>query len=81
MHEKQSLLGLLWYYNETIFSFKNALRPHVPPSVSGVNVRMRLLSFVLLLLLSAASAGADSKAITTTLTTKWADTPLLLEAR
>uniref|UniRef100_H2UQ26 UDP-glucose ceramide glucosyltransferase-like 1 n=1 Tax=Takifugu rubripes TaxID=31033 RepID=H2UQ26_TAKRU len=41
---------------------------------------MRLLSFVLLLLPSAASAGADSKAITTTLTTKWADTPLLLEA-
>lgn len=42
---------------------------------------MRLLCFVLLLLLSAASAAADSKAITTTLTTKWADTPLLLEAR
>lgn len=41
---------------------------------------MRLLRLVLLLL-SAASAGADSKAITTTLTTKWADTPLLLEAR
>lgn len=53
----------------------------LPPYASGVNVRMRLLSFVLLLLLSAASAGADSKAITTTLTTKWADTPLLLEAR
>lgn len=51
------------------------------PYASGVNIRMRLLSFVLLLLLSVASAGADSKAITTTLTTKWADTPLLLEAR
>lgn len=42
---------------------------------------MRLLCFVLLLPLSVASAGADSKAITTTLTTKWANTPLLLEAR
>uniref|UniRef100_A0A665U6T4 UDP-glucose ceramide glucosyltransferase-like 1 n=1 Tax=Echeneis naucrates TaxID=173247 RepID=A0A665U6T4_ECHNA len=31
--------------------------------------------------LSAVSGGADSKAVTTTLTTKWADTPLLLEAR
>lgn len=53
----------------------------LPPNVSGMNVGMRLLSFVLLLLLSVASASADSKAITTTLTTKWADTPLLLEAR
>lgn len=49
--------------------------------LSGVSLRMRLLCFLLLLLLSAVSAGADSKAITTTLTTKWADTPLLLEAR
>lgn len=36
---------------------------------------------LLLSLLSVASAAADSKAVTTTLTTKWADTPLLLEAR
>uniref|UniRef100_A0A672IV37 UDP-glucose ceramide glucosyltransferase-like 1 n=1 Tax=Salarias fasciatus TaxID=181472 RepID=A0A672IV37_SALFA len=42
--------------------------------------RMWLLSILLLSLSSAASAGADSKAVTTTLTTKWADTPLLLEA-
>uniref|UniRef100_A0A672IRW4 UDP-glucose ceramide glucosyltransferase-like 1 n=1 Tax=Salarias fasciatus TaxID=181472 RepID=A0A672IRW4_SALFA len=44
-------------------------------------LRMWLLSILLLSLSSAASAGADSKAVTTTLTTKWADTPLLLEAR
>uniref|UniRef100_A0A672IQ26 UDP-glucose glycoprotein glucosyltransferase 1 n=1 Tax=Salarias fasciatus TaxID=181472 RepID=A0A672IQ26_SALFA len=44
-------------------------------------MRMWLLSILLLSLSSAASAGADSKAVTTTLTTKWADTPLLLEAR
>uniref|UniRef100_A0AAX7VH14 UDP-glucose ceramide glucosyltransferase-like 1 n=1 Tax=Astatotilapia calliptera TaxID=8154 RepID=A0AAX7VH14_ASTCA len=41
---------------------------------------MWLLWIVLLSLLSVASGGADSKAVTTTLTTKWADTPLLLEA-
>uniref|UniRef100_A0A669EWV7 UDP-glucose ceramide glucosyltransferase-like 1 n=2 Tax=Oreochromis TaxID=8139 RepID=A0A669EWV7_ORENI len=41
---------------------------------------MWLLWIVLLSLLSAASGSADSKAVTTTLTTKWADTPLLLEA-
>ncbi|KAF0044115.1 hypothetical protein F2P81_003273 [Scophthalmus maximus] len=44
-------------------------------------LRMRLLWFLLLSLLSAVSGGTDSKAVTTTLTTKWADTPLLLEAR
>uniref|UniRef100_A0A8D3E7J9 UDP-glucose ceramide glucosyltransferase-like 1 n=1 Tax=Scophthalmus maximus TaxID=52904 RepID=A0A8D3E7J9_SCOMX len=43
-------------------------------------LRMRLLWFLLLSLLSAVSGGTDSKAVTTTLTTKWADTPLLLEA-
>uniref|UniRef100_A0A4W6ECB8 UDP-glucose ceramide glucosyltransferase-like 1 n=1 Tax=Lates calcarifer TaxID=8187 RepID=A0A4W6ECB8_LATCA len=42
---------------------------------------MWLLWILLLSLLSAVSGGADSKAVTTTLTTKWADTPLLLEAR
>uniref|UniRef100_G3P6R3 UDP-glucose ceramide glucosyltransferase-like 1 n=1 Tax=Gasterosteus aculeatus aculeatus TaxID=481459 RepID=G3P6R3_GASAC len=42
---------------------------------------MWLLWVLLLSLLSAASGGADSKAVTTTLTTKWPDTPLLLEAR
>uniref|UniRef100_A0A3P8PGB5 UDP-glucose ceramide glucosyltransferase-like 1 n=1 Tax=Astatotilapia calliptera TaxID=8154 RepID=A0A3P8PGB5_ASTCA len=47
---------------------------------SGVGLRMWLLWIVLLSLLSVASGGADSKAVTTTLTTKWADTPLLLEA-
>uniref|UniRef100_A0A668TGF5 UDP-glucose ceramide glucosyltransferase-like 1 n=1 Tax=Oreochromis aureus TaxID=47969 RepID=A0A668TGF5_OREAU len=47
---------------------------------SGVGLRMWLLWIVLLSLLSAASGSADSKAVTTTLTTKWADTPLLLEA-
>uniref|UniRef100_A0A4W6ECH1 UDP-glucose ceramide glucosyltransferase-like 1 n=1 Tax=Lates calcarifer TaxID=8187 RepID=A0A4W6ECH1_LATCA len=41
---------------------------------------MWLLWILLLSLLSAVSGGADSKAVTTTLTTKWADTPLLLEA-
>ncbi|KAM9341689.1 UDP-glucose:glycoprotein glucosyltransferase 1 [Symphorus nematophorus] len=46
----------------------------------GVGLRMWLLCFLLLLLLSAVSEGAESKAVTTTLTTKWADTPLLLEA-
>ncbi|XP_034530985.1 UDP-glucose:glycoprotein glucosyltransferase 1 [Notolabrus celidotus] len=45
-----------------------------------VDLRMRLLYVLLLSLLSAVSEGADSKAVTTTLTTKWADTPLLLEA-
>uniref|UniRef100_G3P6S0 UDP-glucose ceramide glucosyltransferase-like 1 n=1 Tax=Gasterosteus aculeatus aculeatus TaxID=481459 RepID=G3P6S0_GASAC len=48
---------------------------------SGVGMRMWLLWVLLLSLLSAASGGADSKAVTTTLTTKWPDTPLLLEAR
>uniref|UniRef100_A0A4W6ECI8 UDP-glucose ceramide glucosyltransferase-like 1 n=1 Tax=Lates calcarifer TaxID=8187 RepID=A0A4W6ECI8_LATCA len=47
----------------------------------GVGLRMWLLWILLLSLLSAVSGGADSKAVTTTLTTKWADTPLLLEAR
>uniref|UniRef100_A0A671YRX9 UDP-glucose ceramide glucosyltransferase-like 1 n=1 Tax=Sparus aurata TaxID=8175 RepID=A0A671YRX9_SPAAU len=42
--------------------------------------RMWLLCSLLLSLLSAVSGGADSKAVTTTLTTKWADTPLMLEA-
>ncbi|XP_056248910.1 UDP-glucose:glycoprotein glucosyltransferase 1 isoform X1 [Seriola aureovittata] len=46
----------------------------------GLGLRTWLLSVLLLSLLSAVSAGADSKAVTTTLTTKWADTPLLLEA-
>ncbi|XP_017270490.1 UDP-glucose:glycoprotein glucosyltransferase 1 isoform X1 [Kryptolebias marmoratus] len=41
---------------------------------------MWFLGALLLSLLSAVSGGADLKAITTTLTTKWADTPLLLEA-
>lgn len=49
--------------------------------LSGLTFRMRLLCLVLPLLLSIESATADSKAITTTLTTKWANTPLLLEAR
>lgn len=48
---------------------------------SALTFRMRLLCLVLPLLLSVESATADSKAITTTLTTKWANTPLLLEAR
>ncbi|XP_058471290.1 UDP-glucose:glycoprotein glucosyltransferase 1 isoform X1 [Solea solea] len=43
-------------------------------------MRMWLLWVLLLSLLSAVSGGTDSKAVTTTLTTKWADTPLLLEA-
>uniref|UniRef100_A0A8C2X5R1 UDP-glucose ceramide glucosyltransferase-like 1 n=1 Tax=Cyclopterus lumpus TaxID=8103 RepID=A0A8C2X5R1_CYCLU len=42
---------------------------------------MWLLWVLLLSLLSAVSGDADSKAVTTTLTTKWTDTPLLLEAR
>uniref|UniRef100_UPI0037E97DDD UDP-glucose:glycoprotein glucosyltransferase 1 n=1 Tax=Semicossyphus pulcher TaxID=241346 RepID=UPI0037E97DDD len=46
----------------------------------GVDFRMWLPCVLLMSLLSAASAAADSKAVTTTLTTKWTDTPLLLEA-
>ncbi|KAK2891958.1 UDP-glucose:glycoprotein glucosyltransferase 1 isoform X2 [Channa argus] len=46
----------------------------------GVGLRMWFLWVLLLSLFSAVSGGADSKAVTTTLTTKWADTPLLLEA-
>ncbi|TNN36569.1 UDP-glucose:glycoprotein glucosyltransferase 1 [Liparis tanakae] len=46
----------------------------------GVGLRMWLLWVPLLALLSAVSGDADSKAVTTTLTTKWTDTPLLLEA-
>uniref|UniRef100_A0A8C5I386 UDP-glucose ceramide glucosyltransferase-like 1 n=1 Tax=Gouania willdenowi TaxID=441366 RepID=A0A8C5I386_GOUWI len=42
---------------------------------------MLVLWTLLLSLLSDSSADSDSKAITTTLKTKWADTPLLLEAR
>ncbi|XP_047197614.1 UDP-glucose:glycoprotein glucosyltransferase 1 isoform X1 [Hippoglossus stenolepis] len=51
-------------------------------SGAGVDtgLRMWLLWFLLPSLLSAVSGGTDSKAVTTTLTTKWADTPLLLEA-
>lgn len=41
---------------------------------------MWLLCVLLLSPLSLVSGAADSKAITTTLTTKWANTPLLLEA-
>uniref|UniRef100_A0A3B3C1S2 UGGT thioredoxin-like domain-containing protein n=1 Tax=Oryzias melastigma TaxID=30732 RepID=A0A3B3C1S2_ORYME len=41
---------------------------------------MWLCCVLLLSLLSAVSGASDSKAITTTLTTKWANTPLLLEA-
>ncbi|KAL1021949.1 hypothetical protein UPYG_G00020290 [Umbra pygmaea] len=39
-----------------------------------------MLLSLFLVLLHEVSAGADSKAVTTTLTTKWASTPLLLEA-
>uniref|UniRef100_A0A7N6AGI9 UDP-glucose ceramide glucosyltransferase-like 1 n=1 Tax=Anabas testudineus TaxID=64144 RepID=A0A7N6AGI9_ANATE len=46
----------------------------------GIHLRMWLQGVLVLSLLSAVSGGADSKAVTTTLTTKWADTPLLLEA-
>ncbi|XP_056151310.1 UDP-glucose:glycoprotein glucosyltransferase 1 [Lampris incognitus] len=47
----------------------------------GVRLRMWLLWALLLSsLLYVVSGGADSKAITTTLTTKWSSTPLLLEA-
>ncbi|KAM6973039.1 UDP-glucose:glycoprotein glucosyltransferase 1 [Aplochiton taeniatus] len=46
----------------------------------GMDPKMWLLSSLLLSLLSIVSGAADSKAITTTLTTKWASTPLLLEA-
>uniref|UniRef100_A0A8C4EH43 UDP-glucose ceramide glucosyltransferase-like 1 n=1 Tax=Dicentrarchus labrax TaxID=13489 RepID=A0A8C4EH43_DICLA len=53
------------------------MSPSTP--LSGVDLRMWLLWILLLSLLSSVSAGADSKAVTTTLTTKWADTPLLLE--
>ncbi|KAM8834331.1 UDP-glucose:glycoprotein glucosyltransferase 1 isoform 1-T1 [Synchiropus picturatus] len=48
-------------------------------SGAGIGFSMWLLCLSLLALI-AASAAADSKAVTTTLTTKWADTPLLLEA-
>ncbi|TMS21660.1 UDP-glucose:glycoprotein glucosyltransferase 1 [Larimichthys crocea] len=47
---------------------------------AGGGLKMWLLCSLLLSLLSAVSGAADSKAVTTTLTTKWADTPLLLEA-
>ncbi|CAK6966998.1 UDP-glucose:glycoprotein glucosyltransferase 1 [Scomber scombrus] len=47
---------------------------------SGVGLRMWLLCVLLLSSLSAVAVGTDSKAVTTTLTTKWTDTPLLLEA-
>ncbi|XP_008397948.1 UDP-glucose:glycoprotein glucosyltransferase 1 isoform X1 [Poecilia reticulata] len=46
----------------------------------GTDRRMWLLCVLLLSLPSLVSSAADSKAITTTLATKWADTPLLLEA-
>ncbi|CAK6966997.1 UDP-glucose:glycoprotein glucosyltransferase 1 [Scomber scombrus] len=48
--------------------------------LSGVGLRMWLLCVLLLSSLSAVAVGTDSKAVTTTLTTKWTDTPLLLEA-
>lgn len=43
--------------------------------------KMRMLVLVLLALVPDVAVGADSKAVTTTLTTKWPSTPLLLEAR
>ncbi|XP_027856012.1 UDP-glucose:glycoprotein glucosyltransferase 1 isoform X2 [Xiphophorus couchianus] len=46
----------------------------------GTGRRMWLLCVLLVSLLYLVSSAADSKAITTTLATKWADTPLLLEA-
>lgn len=67
-----STLTAMW---KSLASLPNSSVP------SGVGLRMWLLWIVLLSLLSVASGGADSKAVTTTLTTKWADTPLLLEAR
>uniref|UniRef100_I3IY78 UDP-glucose ceramide glucosyltransferase-like 1 n=1 Tax=Oreochromis niloticus TaxID=8128 RepID=I3IY78_ORENI len=66
-----STLTAMW---KSLASLPNSSVP------SGVGLRMWLLWIVLLSLLSAASGSADSKAVTTTLTTKWADTPLLLEA-
>lgn len=67
-----SSLALSDYY--LIHSFSSIL-------LSGGGLKMWLLCSLLLSLLSAVSGAADSKAVTTTLTTKWADTPLLLEAR
>lgn len=49
--------------------------------LSAVSVKMWLPCILLLPLLSVVSGGEDSKAVTTTLTTKWMNTPLLLEAR
>lgn len=46
----------------------------------AVSVKMWLPCILLLPLLSVVSGGEDSKAVTTTLTTKWMNTPLLLEA-
>ncbi|XP_067099208.1 UDP-glucose:glycoprotein glucosyltransferase 1 [Osmerus mordax] len=47
---------------------------------AGFMLRMGLQAALLLSLVSAVTAGGDSKAVTTTLTTKWTSTPLLLEA-
>ncbi|XP_030212800.1 UDP-glucose:glycoprotein glucosyltransferase 1 [Gadus morhua] len=46
----------------------------------GTRLRMWLLWVSLLSMLSLVSGSADSKAVTTTLTTKWTATPLLMEA-
>lgn len=40
-----------------------------------------MLVLALLALVPDVAVGADSKAVTTTLTTKWPSTPLMLEAR
>ncbi|XP_046872215.1 UDP-glucose:glycoprotein glucosyltransferase 1 [Hypomesus transpacificus] len=47
---------------------------------AGFMLRMGLQAALLLSLVSAVTAGGDSKAVTTTLTTKWTSTPMLLEA-
>lgn len=62
------------------FHLINATSRLMSPS-AGVGLNMWLVCVLLLSPLSAVSGAADSKAVTTTLTTKWADTPLLLEAR
>uniref|UniRef100_A0A7N6BL73 UDP-glucose ceramide glucosyltransferase-like 1 n=1 Tax=Anabas testudineus TaxID=64144 RepID=A0A7N6BL73_ANATE len=75
------LFPIIFLFKWFLISFDTTSQATSPFTVfPGIHLRMWLQGVLVLSLLSAVSGGADSKAVTTTLTTKWADTPLLLEA-
>lgn len=82
---------LIYTYRLTTYAFGALVVFHdqlVPSSnrligfiFSGFRGKMWMLCAALLALGSVHSVNGDSKAVTTTLTTKWPSTPLLLETR